>query len=98
MAARGAASLRRVPHRLHDRPILAALCGALAISFSGILFRVAHVSPTTGALYRCVYALPALWALAFVEDRRYGRRPLKHRALAWLAGLFFAVDLVAWHQ
>jgi drug/metabolite transporter (DMT)-like permease len=87
-----------VPRGLHDRPILAALCGALAISFSGILFRVAHVSPTTGALYRCVYALPALWALAFVEDRRYGRRPLKHRALAWLAGLFFAVDLVAWHQ
>jgi drug/metabolite transporter (DMT)-like permease len=87
-----------VPRRLHDRPILAALAGALAISFSGILFRVAHVSPTTGALYRCVYALPALWALAFVEDRRYGRRPLKHRALAWLAGLFFAIDLVAWHQ
>ncbi|HYX75997.1 MAG TPA: DMT family transporter [Gaiellaceae bacterium] len=87
-----------MPRRLHDRPILAALGGALAISFSGILFRVAHVSPTTGALYRCVYALPALWALAFVEKRRYGRRPIKHRALAWLAGVFFAVDLVAWHQ
>ncbi|HTS72893.1 MAG TPA: DMT family transporter [Gaiellaceae bacterium] len=87
-----------MPRRLHDRPILAALAGALAISFSGILYRVAHVSPTTGAVYRCVWALPALGVLAFLEDRRYGRRPLKHRALAWLAGVFFAIDLVAWHQ
>jgi drug/metabolite transporter (DMT)-like permease len=87
-----------VPRRLHDRPVLAALAGALAISFSGILYRVAHVSPTTGAMYRCVWALPALGALAYVENRRYGPRPLKSRALAWLAGLFFAIDLVAWHQ
>jgi drug/metabolite transporter (DMT)-like permease len=87
-----------VPRRLHDRPITAALAGALAIAFSGILFRVAHVSPTTGALFRCLYALPALWVLAWQEDRRYGPRPLRSRALAWLAGAFFAVDLVAWHQ
>jgi len=87
-----------MPRRLHDRPILATLAGALAIAFSGILFRVAHVSPTTGAFFRCAYALPVLWPLARLEDRRYGPRPLKQRALAWLAGLFFAVDLVAWHQ
>jgi len=87
-----------VPRRLHDRPILAALSGALAIAFSGILFRVAHVSPTTGALFRCLYALPFLWPLALLEDRRYGPRPRKQRALAWIAGIIFAVDLVAWHQ
>jgi drug/metabolite transporter (DMT)-like permease len=87
-----------VPRRLHNRPILAALTGAVAISFSGILFRVAHVSPSTGAVFRCLYALPPLWLLARWEDSRYGPRPLKQRGLAWLAGLFFAVDLVAWHQ
>ncbi len=87
-----------MPRRLHDRPILAALSGALAIAFSGILFRVAHVSPTTGALFRCLYALPFLWPLALLEDRRYGPRPRKQRALAWIAGIIFAVDLVAWHQ
>ena len=87
-----------MPQRLHDRPIVAALAGALAIAFSGILFRVAHVSPTTGAVFRCLYALPILWPLSLREDRRYGPRPLGQRALAWLAGLFFAVDLVAWHQ
>ena len=87
-----------MPRRLHDRPVLAALTGALAISFSGILFRVAHVSPTTGALFRCLYALPVLWPLARLEDRRYGPRPVRQRVLAWIAGLVFAVDLVAWHQ
>jgi drug/metabolite transporter (DMT)-like permease len=87
-----------VPRALHDRPALAALIGAVAISFSGILFRVAHVSPSTGAVFRCLYALPPLWLLARWEDRRYGPRPLKQRRLAWIAGLFFAVDLIAWHQ
>jgi drug/metabolite transporter (DMT)-like permease len=87
-----------VPRSLHNRPVLAALTGAVAISFSGILFRVAHVSPSTGAVFRCLYALPALWLLARWEDNRYGSRPRKQRLLAWVAGLFFAVDLVAWHQ
>jgi drug/metabolite transporter (DMT)-like permease len=87
-----------VPRRLYERPILAALTGAVAISFSGILYRVAHVSPSTGAVFRCLYAVPPLLLLAKLEDRRYGPRPLKQRALAWLAGVFFAVDLIAWHQ
>jgi drug/metabolite transporter (DMT)-like permease len=87
-----------VPRWLHDRPVLAAFAGALAISFSGILYRVAHVSPTTGAVFRCLYAVVPLWLLSRWEDRRYGPRPMRQRALAWLAGLFFAVDLVAWHQ
>jgi len=86
-----------VPRRLHDRPVLAALAGALAISFSGILFRAAHVSPTTGAMYRCLLALPVLWPLAYLENRRYGPRPLRQRMLAWLAGVLFALDLIAWH-
>jgi drug/metabolite transporter (DMT)-like permease len=87
-----------VPGGLHNRPVAAALIGAVAISFSGILFRVAHVSPSTGAVFRCLYALPALWLLARWEDNRYGTRPRKQRMLAWAAGLLFAVDLVAWHQ
>jgi hypothetical protein len=35
--------------RLGQRPVLVVLAGALAIAFSGILFRVAHVSASTGA-------------------------------------------------
>jgi len=87
-----------VRRRLHEQPIAVALIGALVLAFSGILYRVAHVSPATGAVFRCLYALPPLWLLSRWEDRKYGPRPLKQRALAWLAGLFFAVDLIAWHQ
>jgi drug/metabolite transporter (DMT)-like permease len=77
---------------------LAVLVGAVAIAFSGILFRLTHVSPSTGAFYRCVWALPPLWLLSRLEDRRYGKRDRRSVRLAWLAGAFLAVDLVLWHN
>jgi drug/metabolite transporter (DMT)-like permease len=83
---------------LPDRPVEAALAGAVAIAFSGILFRLAEVSASTGAFFRCLYALPPLWLLARLEDRRYGPRPPRARGLALIAGIFFAVDLVLWHN
>jgi drug/metabolite transporter (DMT)-like permease len=87
----------RVP-RLGRRPVLVVLSGALAIAFSGILFRVSHVSPSTGAFYRCVLALPPLWLLARWEDSRFGPRPRRARVTAGIAGAFFAADLVLWHN
>jgi drug/metabolite transporter (DMT)-like permease len=83
---------------LGNRPVEAALAGALAIAFSGILFRLADVSASTGAFFRCLYALPPLWLLARLEDRRYGTRPARARGLAVVAGVFFAVDLIFWHN
>ena len=74
------------------------LVGAVAIAFSGILFRLSHVSASTGAFYRCVFALPPLWLLARQESRRYGRASRRAIVLAWIAGAFFAVDLVLWHN
>src|SRR5881392_2297163 len=81
-----------------QRPVLVVLVGAVAIAFSGILFRLSHVSATTGAFYRCVFALPPLWLLARRETRRYGRPRRRAVRLAWLAGAFFAADLVLWHN
>ena len=81
-----------------DRPALAGALGALVIAFSAILVRLAEVSPSTAAVFRCVYALPALGALALLERRRHGRRSARERRLAWLAGLFLAADLVFWHH
>ena len=78
--------------------MLAVLVGAVAIAFSGILFRLSHVSASTGAFYRCVFALPPLWLLARRETRRFGRPGNRAVALAWLAGSFFAADLVLWHN
>jgi len=72
--------------------------GALAIAFSGILYRVAEVSPTTGAFFRCLWALPVLWFLARREDGRFGPRTRRSRTLAYAAGSFFAADLVLWHH
>src|SRR4029079_12872394 len=37
------------------RPRLAALLGAVCIAFSGILYRWAEVSPSTGTVYRAVF-------------------------------------------
>jgi drug/metabolite transporter (DMT)-like permease len=72
--------------------------GALVIAFSGILVRLAEVSPSTAAFFRCAYALPVLALLAWLEDRRYGRRPLRERVPLWVAGLMFAADLTLWHH
>ena len=68
------------------------------IAFSGILVRLAYVSPSTAALFRCAYALPVLALIASYERRRYGDRSWRDRRLAWAAGLFFAADLTFWHH
>lgn len=74
------------------------MLGALVIAFSGILVRLADVSPSTAAFFRCAYALPVLGLLAWLERRRYGTRSWRDRTLAWAAGLFFAADLTFWHH
>ncbi len=79
-------------------PARAALAGALAIAFSAILYRSSHVSPETGAFFRCAYALPVLWVLVRFEERRLGPRPRRLRLTAWAAGAFFAADLLLWHH
>ncbi len=80
------------------RPLLLLVGGAACIAFSGILVRLADVTPSTAAFYRCAYAVPPLLALAIWERRRYGSRGFQARSLAWLAGLFFAADLILWHH
>ncbi len=80
------------------RPRLAALAGALCIAFSGIFYRFAEVSPSTVTFFRCLYGLPVLVLVAWLEQRRHG--PLARRTvlLAVIAGVFFAGDLLTWHH
>jgi drug/metabolite transporter (DMT)-like permease len=87
-----------VLRRLGDAPVLTALVGAFCIAFSSILFRLAHVSASTGAFFRCLWAVPPLLLLAYLEDRRYGRRPRRGRLVAAAAGVFLALDLIVWHR
>jgi drug/metabolite transporter (DMT)-like permease len=87
-----------VTRTLSARPGAVAVAGALTIAFSAILVKLADVEPATAAIFRCLYALPALWLLASMEDRRHGPRPLRDRRLAIPAGIFFAADLIFWHH
>jgi drug/metabolite transporter (DMT)-like permease len=77
---------------------VAATLGALCIAFSAILFRLSGVSPSTGAFFRCAWAVPPLLLAARLEDRLLGPRARRDRVLAFVAGLFFCADLVLWHH
>jgi drug/metabolite transporter (DMT)-like permease len=78
-------------------PTATATAGAICISSSAVLMKLAHTSPSITALGRCAFALPLLGALAWAERRR-GAPPLPARSrwLARLAGLFLAGDLIVW--
>src|SRR3954449_12490132 len=75
-----------------------AIAGALTIAFSSILVRLSDTSPSTSAIFRCVYALPVLAVLALRDDRRLGRRPARDRRLPLTAGVFLGIDLLCWHR
>jgi drug/metabolite transporter (DMT)-like permease len=78
-------------------PAAAATAGAVCISSSAVLMKLADTTPSITALGRCAFALPVLGALAWAERRR-GAPPLPSRSrwLARLAGLFLAGDLIVW--
>ncbi|MFP6689695.1 MAG: DMT family transporter [Alphaproteobacteria bacterium] len=81
-------------------PALAA--GILIISFSPILVQVSEVGPSATAVYRALFALPALTAWMLLEQRQEHVPLRRLRARDWwllaLTGLFFTGDLVAWHS
>lgn len=83
---------------LTQRPLLTAALGAGAIASSGVLVRLSDASPVTVAVFRCLYALPLLGAITLYEQKRFGPLPKRALLLAWLAGLFFTIDLVLWHN
>ena len=78
-------------------PMAAATAGAVCISSSAVLMRLAATSASITALGRCAFALPVLGALALLERRR-GAPPMPSRSrwLARLAGVFLAADLILW--
>lgn len=85
-------------HPIARRPRLAALIGALCIAFSGIFYRFAEVTPATATTFRCLYGLPILALVAWLERRRYGPLPSSAVRFSIIAGVFFAGDLLSWHH
>lgn len=78
------------------RPSLAVLGGALCLSVSAILVKLAGVDPATTAVLRCAIAVLALTPLALHERTRRG--PLSRRGIGWAiaAGIALGVDYAAW--
>ena len=70
----------------------------MCISFSGIFYSWSQVSPETGTFYRCLFGLPFLAAVAYLERRKFGALPRATVRLALIAGIFFAGDLTFWHH
>jgi hypothetical protein len=71
---------------LAAHPRGAAVLGAVFIAFSGIIFRVSGVAPTTATFWRSAIAAAPLWVLGRIEDRRFGPRTRRERAWAVAAG------------
>ena len=98
MSAADDSGLPAVLAAIAARPRLAALLGATCIAFSGIFYRWAEVSPSTGTVFRALFGLPLLVLVAWLEHRRYGGLPVRTVRLALFAGVFFAGDLLFWHH
>lgn len=74
--------------------------GACFLGFTPILYELSGTSPATGAFFRCLYAIPVLALLAMTQRRRPRSAPPAGRWVlkALVAGVFFAGDLLLWHQ
>lgn len=70
----------------------------MCIAFSAIFYRYSGASPSTATVFRCLFGLPILAAVAAVEHRRHGALPGKTVRLAAIAGVLFAGDLILWHH
>ena len=75
---------------------LLALFGAVTISFSAILVRLADLSPSTMAFFRPAYALPALLVLALASRRHDPRSPALRLATV-AAGTLMGLAFVFWN-
>jgi len=83
--------------RLAARPVGVAVAGAALIAFSAIFVRLSGATPSTAAVFRCLYAVPFLALVAAGERRRLGPMTARARNLSLIAGVCFAADLILWH-
>ncbi|UVI36810.1 DMT family transporter [Brevibacterium spongiae] len=90
------ADLRQPQKRPEAIAVVAVLGGALCLSISAILVKLAGVDAATTAVLRCAIAVIALVPLALVERRRHGG--LSRTGIAWAiaAGIALGIDYIAW--
>ena len=80
------------------RAFLCLLAGGCAIGFAPIFVRLSDTGPIASAFWRVALAAPLLW-MWLLRSPCLGRGPGERNQFlpVFLAGLFFAVDLGAWH-
>lgn len=88
--------MRTVPARSRDQIGLAT--GALCVSASAVLLKVAAATPATATAARCLLALPVVLFLAIPEWRRHGAISRGGLLSAAICGAFFAGDMLLWTQ
>lgn len=77
--------------------LLAALTGAVTISFSAIFFSLSNADPITATFFRGAYALPLL-IIFWWSSRKRDMRQRNHHLMAIGAGVALALDVVSWHS
>lgn len=78
-------------------PLFQVLCGAFMISFSGVLVKLADVSPTSSGFYRVFFGSIILLC-ASVWRQELQKLTLAQLLLISFCGFSFALDLFFWHE
>ncbi|MFN3943350.1 MAG: DMT family transporter [Allosphingosinicella sp.] len=76
----------------------AVVAGNVFLAAGPWMVRAADVGPVAAGFWRLALAVPFLALLAFWQSRGRGAPSWPLVALIALAGLFFALDLAAWHE
>lgn len=75
----------------------ALVLGNVAIAFGALLVRLADTGPVAAGFWRLILAVPFLAYLAHYAGFRLRLVPAKIYWLVLIAGLFFGLDIAAWH-
>ena len=76
--------------------MLIALLGSAILSFAPLIYILTETNPITGAFFRMLYALPILGIIVYFS-RAIDTRDFRSRQLTFIAGLFLALDFLAYH-
>ena len=76
--------------------MLFALLGSAILSFAPLIYILTETNPITGAFFRMLYALQFLLIIVYFS-RSIDTRDFKSRQLTFVAGLFLALDFLAYH-
>jgi drug/metabolite transporter (DMT)-like permease len=89
--------MRRDTGRSEALALLALVGGSVAMGASPVFVRFADVGPFASAFWRAFLALPVLLAWDAAVHGRRGEKSVPIGSATWLAGIFFAGDLIFWH-